>query len=260
MKIPKNRQCRICDKKLIPYQKKFCSNECYILSISIPCLNCGKMSPKKYCSIPCRDKIKFHPIICQKCNKEFIIKDNWKCKNENPKYCSDECKRRKWDINSNYFDNLTQEKIITLGQLITTCHIVDYNTIIIQSDESTMLDISNKLESAYKSVPAQLGLIRQKIISHKLVVRLTELGFQKRYLFQDVPLLDGDLIESDKSLWEGLKLTHSYSLVDGVNVFKTERSKVALWVRDRFGGKSITNTYKDLTRGVMACEWIVFWK
>ena len=149
---------------------------------------------------------------------------------------------------------MTPEKIITLGQLIITCHIVDYNTIIIQSDETTMLDISNKLESSYKSLPAQLGLIKQKIISHKLVLRLTELGFQKRYLYQDVLQFDSNLI------WEGLKMTHSYQDDDGVNVFKTDLSKVALWVCDRFGGKLITNTYKDIPRGIMGCEWIVVWK
>jgi hypothetical protein len=45
-----------------------------------------------------------------------------------------------------------------------------------------------------------------------------------------------------------------------VNVFKTDSSKVAMWVCDRFGGKMVSNGYKNYSKGIMGCEWIVVWK
>jgi hypothetical protein len=166
------------------------------------------------------------------------------------KYCSEDCKGRKWKINETYFEEITDDKLITLGQLIVTARIVDWRTIIILSDYSTLLDISDRLGSSYEITKSERDLFRIKIISHKLVMSLIQLGFVQNPLYQDVP----------DDLWEGIKKTHCYQVVDGVNVFKTDRSKVALWVSDRFGGEVITRTYKDKARGCMGCEWVVVWK
>jgi hypothetical protein len=251
------KKCRNCSRKMEITKNKYCSEICYEKSLKNICVNCGEKCEiyKKYCSKKCRDDFKANRLNCQTCGKEFIVRDKWRLNNHDVKYCSQECNLRKFKINSNYFDEITPEKIITLGQLIIACHIVDYNTLVMQSSPEIMLELSNKLGSTYKTVIAHSGLVRQKITSHKFVIKLIELGFQYRKLYQDVPQFDNDL------LWEGLKRTHSYSLSDdGVNVFKTDLSKVALWVCDRFGGKMVSNGYKNYSKGIMGCEWVVVWK
>ena len=116
--------------------------------------------------------------------------------------------------------------------------------------DSKIIDLSDKLGSTYPIEAADRRLLRINITSYSLVSKLVELGITDNYLFQDVP----------DDLWEGLKKTHCYEVVDGVNVFKTDRSKVALWVMDRFGGKMECITKKDMYKGIMVCEWVVVWR
>ncbi len=217
------------------------------------CLTCGEPTKNiKFCSKKCSASryIKRHNLICQSCKKPFTHNNIYDIKRGKMKYCSEDCKGRKWKINETYFEEINTDKLITLGQLIVTARIVDFRTIIILSDYSTLLDISDKLESTYKIIKSERDLYRITIRSFKLVNSFIELGFVNNHFFQDVP---GDL-------WEGLKRTHCYEVVDGVNIFKTDRSKVALWVCDRFGGKMVTRTYKDVARGCMGCEWVVVWR
>ena len=252
-KLKKIKHCQNCDKELPYHNSKFCSVKCkidFIYKNKPHCLNCGKKCNNKYCSRECQVIYRATNLNCHTCGKEFTIRDKWRVKQGKVKYCSDECRGRKWEINIHYFDQLDESKLITLGQLIVTGHIVDYRTFVIISDEATILDLSNKLGSTYPIESADRRLLRINITSYSLVSKLVELGITDNYLFQDVP---GDL-------WEGLKRTHCYEVVDGVNVFKTERSKVALWVCDRFGGKMVTRTYKDVARGCMGCEWVVIWR
>ena len=168
------------------------------------------------------------------------------------KFCSKACKTRKYHLEHSYFSGpLTPEKKITLGQIITIGEIVDYRFIKMFSDLTTLEDINSKLNSTYKIKKSDKSLYRLDILSEQLVLDLIELGLTDKGLYQDVP----------DDLWEGLKKTHCYSVADdGVNVFKIDRSKVALWVRDKFGGKIDCVTSKDMYKGVMMCEWVVVWK
>lgn len=251
------RHCQNCQKELKWIQKKFCSRQCledYTKKNKPKCLNCQKPCNNKYCSRLCFSEHKSTNLICHTCRKEFTVNDKWRVKQGKVKYCSEECRKRRYEINSHYFDgHLTEDKLISLGQIIVCGHIVDYRTYQIISDERTILDISDKLGSTYPLEVADRGLFRIEIISVRLILRLIELGVVSKALYQDVPHYD--------FMWEGLKRTHCYMVAeDGVNVFRTDRSKVALWVSDRFGGKMECVMGKDMYKGVMMCEWVVVWK
>jgi len=254
-KFKEIKHCQNCEKNLPYHNKKFCSVKCnreFIHKNKPICLNCGKKTSNKfYCSHKCKSEHKSTYLICHTCRKEFTINDKWRIKQGKVKYCSDECRKRRYEINSHYFDQLDESKLITLGQLIVTGHIVDYRTFVIISNEKTILDISDKLDSTYPIETAGWKLCRINITSSYLVKKLIELGFVSNYLYQDVP----------DDLWDGIKRTHCYSVADdGVSVFRTDRSKVALWVCDRFGGKMDCQTMKDMYKGIMVCEWVVVWK
>jgi hypothetical protein len=248
------KHCHNCDKELPYHNEKFCSVKCnreFIYKNKPSCLNCKKKCNNKYCSRECLKAHRAHHLVCSSCKKEFIISDKWRIKQGKVKYCSFECRKRRYGINIHYFDQLDEFNLITLGQLIITGHIVDYRTFQIISDERTILDISSKLESTYPLEVSHSGLFRIEIISSQLILRLIELGIVRNCLYQDVP----------DDLWDGMSSTHCYSVADdGVNIFRTNRSKVALWVRDKFGGKMDCITGKDVYKGVMMCEWVVVWK
>jgi len=250
------RPCLNCQKELKWIQKKFCSRKCledYIKKTKPKCLNCQKPCNNKYCSRECFSEHKSTNLICHTCRKEFKVNDKWRVKQGKVKYCSEECRKRRYEINSHYFDNLTEDKLITLGQIIVCGHIVDYRTFQIISDEKTIFEISDKLDSTYPIEGAHSGLCRLDITSVRLVSRLIELGVVNSCLYQDVPHYD--------FMWEGLKRTHCYEVADdGVNVFRCNRSKIALWVCDRFSGKMVTRTFKNSHKGILDCEWVVVWK
>jgi hypothetical protein len=67
----------------------------------------------------------------------------------------------------------------------------------------------------------------------------------------------------------GLLKTDCYKIIDGVQMFRTLSSKLAMEVCYKVGGDSpegdshkvsiITETYKDVPKGVLGCEFIVIW-
>jgi len=167
------------------------------------------------------------------------------------KYCSEACKLRKYNINDNYFTGvLDGDKRITLGQILCIGEIVDWRTIKMFSSFGVLEDISRKIGSEYPIEKSDKGLYRITIRSVQMVRDLVELGMVSNGLYQDVP----------DELWEGIKRTHCYSMEDGLNVFRSDRSRISLWVMDKFGGEMVTRTYKDSFKGIMGCEWVVVWK
>ena len=221
------------------------------------CLTCGEPTKNiKFCSRKCSASryIKRHNLICQNCGKHFTHNNMYDIKRGKMKFCSEACKTRRYRLDESYFTPpLTNDKLITLGQIIGIGEIVDYRFIKMFSDLTTLEDINRKLGSTYKIRKSDKGLWRLDILSEKMVLDLVELGVVSKPLYQDVPHYD--------FMWEGLKRTHCYSVAeDGVNVFRTDRSKVALWVRDKFGGKMECVMGKDMYKGVMMCEWVIVWK
>jgi hypothetical protein len=57
----------------------------------------------------------------------------------------------------------------------------------------------------------------------------------------------------------GLLSTDCYEMKDGVQMFRTLSLKLALEVCYKVGGDIITETYKDVPKGVLGCEFIVIW-
>jgi hypothetical protein len=57
----------------------------------------------------------------------------------------------------------------------------------------------------------------------------------------------------------GLLKTDCYKIVDGVQTFRTPSSKLAMEVCYKVSGEIITETYKNVPKGVLGCEFIVIW-
>lgn len=189
------------------------------------------------------------PILnCLRCKKEIIVKNRALLNRGNYRYCSTKCANHKYYINDHYFDELTNEKMITLGQLVGTGMVWDFQTLRIYSDKKTLQSISKKLESNYPITKSDRGLYRIEVWSEILCLRLAQLGISNWTWKQE--MIPYELVVS------GMFQTHQYSELGGVRIFKTEASKLALWVRDYFGGKMTERFEKTDSRGFI-CWWVV---
>ena len=58
---------------------------------------------------------------------------------------------------------------------------------------------------------------------------------------------------------QGLLKTDCYEMKDGVQMFRTPSSKLSLEVSRLVGGRIITETFKDIYKGVLGIEYVVVW-
>ena len=220
------------------------------------CKQCGRYTKNKiFCSKKCKGKsqIRRWEHTCERCGKVFHHNNKYYTKKGLLRFCSYECKNKKYYIDENYFDDdLTKEKLETLGQIICTAHIKRKNEIIFFGDLETLSDIKRKFKSTYPIKNSDKGLHRMKFTSTKLSFDLIDLGLKEDKLFKDVPRDD---------LWEGMKKTNCYKEEKGICLFTTESRKIAKWVEDTFNGETSSRTFKDTHRnGIIAMLYIVSWK
>ena len=188
---------------------------------------------------------------CLTCGNPFHIYNGYYIDKRPILYCSITCTNQKYPLNHTYFTPLlTPDKLITLGQFIATGFIQNNHTIIIRSDQSTIDDIQTKLNSKYPIEKSDQGKLRLKISSSQMVQDLGEYGMVHNPMFQEFIPYD---------ILPGLLSTDCYEIVDGVQKFRTPSSKLAMEVCYRVGGDIITETYKDVPKGVLGCEWVVVW-
>ena len=188
---------------------------------------------------------------CLTCGNPFHIYNGYYIDKRPILYCSITCTNQKYPLNHTYFNPpLTPDKLITLGQFIATGFIQNDHTIIIRSDQSTIDDIQDKIGSRYPIDKSDQGKLRLKISSSQMVQDLGEYGMVHNPMFQEFIPYD---------ILQGLLKTDCYEMKDGVQRFRTPSSKLSLEVSRLVGGTVISETYKDVYKGVLGCDWVVVW-
>ena len=188
---------------------------------------------------------------CLTCGNPFDITNSYYIDKEPKVYCSYVCKNQKYPLNHTYFNPpLTPDKLITLGQFIATGFIQNDHTIIIRSDQSTIDDIQDKIGSKYPIEKSDQGKLKLKISSSQMVQDLGEYGMVHNPMFQEFIPYD---------ILEGLLRTDCYEMKDGVQKFRTPSSKLAMEVCYLVGGEIITETFKDVPKGVLGITYVVVW-
>ena len=189
-------------------------------------------------------------ITCQTCGKDFIVTNKWHITTKNQRYCSHACRNRKNKLNEDYFSQINLSNLHTFGQVIATSFIHDFQTIYIRSDKSTLEKIQTALQSDYPIKNSELGKFQIKIQSIKMVNFLLSHGLSTNRYFQEFPPYD---------ILTGLFDTDCYEKVDGVQMFRTPSSKLAMEVCYLVGGEIITETFKDVPKGVLGIVYVVVW-
>ena len=99
------------------------------------CLKCKKpFSPGRntkgmYCSYNCSNGAKSvrHKLICGCCGKKFEINNIAEIKRGHYKYCSNECRKRKYRINESFFNDINETSAYWLGFIWATIYDSEYN-------------------------------------------------------------------------------------------------------------------------------------
>lgn len=186
---------------------------------------------------------------CLTCGNPFDITNSYYIDKEPKVYCSYVCKNQKYPLNHNYFNSpLNSDKLITLGQFIATGFIQNDHTIFIRSDLQTITDIQTKINSNYPVIKSDQNKLKLKINSSQMVRDLGEYGMVHNPMFQEYIPYD---------ILQGLLRTDCYEMKDGVQTFRTPSSKLALEVSRLVGGEIITETYKDVPKGVLGIVYVV---
>ncbi len=188
---------------------------------------------------------------CLNCQKEFPVFNSYLLTKRPTLYCSKQCSNKRNTINQTYFTPpLTPDKLITLGQFTATSHIQNDHTIIVRSDLQTITDIQTKLNSNYPVGKSDNGKLKLKISSSQMVSDLSNYGIVHNPMYQEFIPYD---------ILPGLLQTDCYEMKDGVQMFRTPSSKLSLEVSRLVGGNIISETYKDVFRGVLGIEYVVVW-
>ena len=190
-------------------------------------------------------------LTCLNCGKDFKVTSTYFVTKRPTRYCSKHCVKSNHNIINDYFTPpLTPDKLITLGQFTATAHIQNDHTIIVRSDQSTIQDIQTKLNSNYPVIKSDQNKLKLKISSSQMVSDLSSYGIVHNPLYQEYIPYD---------ILEGLLQTDCYKIVDGVQTFRTPSSKLAMEVCYKVGGDIITESFKDIYKGVLGCYWVVVW-
>ena len=188
---------------------------------------------------------------CLTCGNPFHIYNGYYIDKRPILYCSITCTNQKYPLNHNYFNPpLTPDKLITLGQFTATSHIQNDHTIIIRSDLQTITDIQTKINSNYPVIKSDQNKLKIKINSSQMVSDLSNYGIVHNPLYQEYIPYD---------ILPGLLQTDCYKKVDGVQRFRTPSSKLAMEVCYLVGGEIITETFKDVPKGVLGIVYVVVW-
>lgn len=204
--------CRNCEEPIIVKQKRdrynhFCCKECYniyrrngeiriALGSHCICLRCKKKfiptrnTKGMYCSYACSNGSKSvrHQLKCECCSKEFEINNIAEIKRGHYKYCSNECRKRRYKINERFFDVIDANSAYWLGFIWAVIKDNKYNSITILSKKDLLERFNQAFGSNYP-IRKTRNKFLIKIISLTLLSKLVELGINNA-LYLEFPDID----------------------------------------------------------------------
>ena len=118
---------------------------------------------------------------CPTCKKEFRVKNSHDLKRGRGKYCSDECKKRKYNLNQEYFNEINSENADVLGYIWAMGLINSKNELVFYDTIEKLTWFSEKINNEYLIRPMprvgkDIHFLKIRFCN-RLINRLRELGF-----------------------------------------------------------------------------------
>ena len=206
--------CLNCKGRVIVKQKRdinsqYCSRECYNqyrrrgkpIKISYTdkyiCLKCKRaFIPTRntlgmYCSYACSNGAKSvrHKLVCECCGKNFEINNIAEIKRGHYKYCSNECRKRKYHINEKLFDEINENSAYWLGFIWATIWDNKYNKIFLLSKKNLLERFNQSFNSTYPIKKSVENKYMIRITSLLLLSKLADFGLKTNPFleFPDIP-------------------------------------------------------------------------
>ena len=193
-----------CQECGAPCRKMYCSQKCKDRGyrkteafLKNKCKRCGEPCSKIYCSNKCKglDKVKEpYKAICEFCNKEFTFKIPAYQRRGQVRFCSNECKRSKYNVNDNYFKDSEDIPTIykTLGFLFGSGVIMDIKLGIIDviAEETKLRKFAETIKSTYRIQKTDgKDMFRSYIRSSQITDYLFDIGFTSNHETHDFPII-----------------------------------------------------------------------
>jgi len=195
-------KCKNCQEIITIKQRRdkdnqFCSRECYNqfrrrgavkinLNAHCTCLRCEKsFIPTRntlgmYCSYACSNGAKSvsYELVCQCCGTTFEINNIAEIKRGHYKYCSNECRKRKYKINESFFNEINETTSYWLGFIWATIRDTKSNKISLLSKKELLDRFNLSFDSNYPVKKSISNRYMVRITSTHLLNRLTDLGLK----------------------------------------------------------------------------------
>jgi hypothetical protein len=141
---------------------------------------------------------------------------------------------------------LSDEKLFTLGQIITNCNLYDNDYLSIVNDEKTLLDISKKINCTKELTDTNFigrdkSYKRLKLDDYRFVTNCLNRGVSGDMMYQEFPPYKWQPIV------DGMMSTIFYEERKGFKYLTLFSSKLILQVQDFMGGEIITRMQRDIT-------------
>ena len=146
-----------------------------------------------YCSYACSNGSKSvrYELTCHCCGITFEINNIAEIKRGHYKYCSNECRKRKYKINETFFNEINEKTSYWIGFIWATIKDCKYNKISLLSKKELLDRFNIELDSNYPVKKSTNNKYMVRITSSQLLNKLTDIGLKSNpYLeFPEIPQL-----------------------------------------------------------------------
>jgi len=196
-----------------------------------------------YCSYDCSNGVKSvrHALVCKCCGKEFEINNIAEIKRGHYQYCSGECRKRKYNINEKFFDDINQSSAYWLGYIWSVIYDNRYNTVTLISKKEQLERFNLALNSNYPIKKSINDLSTLKITSLTILNRLVDMGLRHDLYLEVPPIPTIYYKDFIRGYFDSDNGYHYKDYGKDVITMHGKSSKMMRFISDYINGKLVSN-------------------
>jgi len=182
-----------------------------------------------------------HALVCKCCGKEFEINNIAEIKRGHYQYCSGECRKRKYNINEKFFDDINQSSAYWLGYIWSVIYDNRYNTVTLISKKEQLERFNLALNSNYPIKKSINDLSTLKITSLTILNRLVDMGLRHDLYLEVPPIPTIYYKDFIRGYFDSDNGYHYKDYGKDVITMHGKSSKMMRFISDYINGKLVSN-------------------